>query len=254
MYLAHFSKDENRQIKLGAYYFHDKWDMIYPKELRGKIIEPEHDVKQLFDASVTLTQVLNKRLKAALTIESVYQFGLLSTPFHRVYFTDTTHNIERLPAQRFKLPLGLHITYYINDWSILRSYYRYYSDDFGIKAHTIELETPLKVLPFIVLSPFYRFYTQTGSIHFKPFAGHEVNSMYHTSDYDLAPLNAHKYGVGLKYTPLFGFSNKMELNKTTQKLSFKKLELRVSKYFRVEEKVITLKAFMATLGMTYIIN
>ncbi|HIF14844.1 MAG TPA: DUF3570 domain-containing protein, partial [Bacteroidetes bacterium] len=218
MYLAHFSKDENSQIKLRAYYFHDKWDMIYPEELREKIIEPEHDVKQLFDASITLTQVFNKRLKASLTIESVYQYGFLSTPFHRVYFTDTTHDIERLPDQRFKLPIGLYMTYYMNDWSILRTYYRYYSDDFGIKAHTVEFEIPLKVLPFIVVSPFYRFHTQTGSEYFKPFAKHNINSIYYSSDHDLAPLNAHKIGIGFKYSPLFGVLNKMDLSKLTKKL------------------------------------
>ena len=116
------------------------------------------------------------------------------------------------------------------------------------------IETPLKVMPFLVASPFYRFHSQTASIHFQPFAGHEINSEFQTSDYDLSEFSSHKYGIGIKYAPLFGFFNKINLDKDPQKIRFKKLELRASKYFRMDKSEIILKAFIITIGATFTIK
>ena len=154
------SKNENHQLKISGTAYYDKWKLIYPLELR-KYGGPELlsvDVKHLYDLSLTLTSVLNKRMRASLIVEGVYQNGLLSTPFHRVYFTDSTDYIEILPKQKFKIPVGLQWAVYLSDFAIARAYYRYYWDSFGIQAHTAELELPLKLGGAFRLTPFYRFH------------------------------------------------------------------------------------------------
>ena len=50
-----------------------------------------------YSLSVGLSHVMTKRLQMMLMVEPAYQEGLLSTPFHRVYFTDNTMKIEKLP-------------------------------------------------------------------------------------------------------------------------------------------------------------
>ena len=57
--------------------------------------------------------------------------------------------------------------------------------------------------------------------------------------------------IALVASILFGLFNKVDLAKAAKNLRFKKVELRVSKYFRMDETKVTLKAFMATLGITY---
>ncbi|MCB0401757.1 MAG: DUF3570 domain-containing protein [Flavobacteriales bacterium] len=256
LFVAKESKNKNRQFKLSTSYYRDDWDLIYPEELRKNKVGDQEllptNIRHLYDGALTYVQIINKRMKAALTVEAVYQQGLLSTPFHRVYFTDTiSHDIERLPDSRFKLPLGLHVNYKVNDFLITRLYYRFYLDDFGIKAHTIDMEYPLKVFKFLTVSPFYRFHIQTSAKYFAPFAQHIQDDVYYTSDYDLAEFMAHKYGVGLKYAPLFGlFKSKVPLTKKTE-LKFKKVEVRVAKYNRLIDNETVLKAFSLTGYITF---
>jgi len=252
--LTHLSKNENTQIRLSTSYYKDKWDLIYPYELRPFINDTLEDIKRSFNASLMFSQVINKRLKMALSIETVSQNGLLSTPFHRVYFNDTTHTIERLPNKRFKIPVAMYSSYYMNDRSILRFYYRFYTDDFDINAHTVQIETPIKISPSIVISPFYRIHTQEESKYFEPFAIHNPNAEYYTSDYDLSGFNSHKLGFGIKYSPLFGFFNKINSQNNQTKIKFKKLEIRTSKYFRLNKDGVILKAYIATFGVSYVIN
>ena len=252
--LTHLSKNENTQIRLSTSYYKDKWDLIYPYELRPFINDTLEDIKRSFNASLMFSQVINKRLKMALSIETVSQNGLLSTPFHRVYFNDTTHTIERLPNKRFKIPVAMYSSYYMNDRSILRFYYRFYTDDFDINAHTVQIETPIKISPSIVISPFYRIHTQEEAKYFEPFAIHNPNAEYYTSDYDLSGFNSHKLGFGIKYSPLFGFFNKINSQNNQTKIKFKKLEIRTSKYFRINKDGVILKAYIATFGVSYVIN
>ena len=116
--------------------------------------------------SLSFSQVINQRLQGSLLLDGVYQTGYLGLPFHRVYFNDGTPNIENLPSDRLKLPMGLRLNYFLGDKIILRSYYRYYIDSWGLQSHTASLEVPVKITPFFSISPFYRYYTQTAVKYF----------------------------------------------------------------------------------------
>jgi hypothetical protein len=146
----------------------------------------------------------------------VTRSGLLATSYQRVYFKNGGENYEHLPDQRFKLPVGIRANYFLNDRIILRSSYRFYSDNWGVQAHTAELELPVKITPFFSVSPFYRYYTQTAADYFAPYAIHASTEKYYTSDYDLSAFNSSYAGAGFRYTPekgVFGLKhwNMMEL-------------------------------------------
>jgi hypothetical protein len=95
-----------------------------------------------------LAQVVNKRMQVLLTVDPAYQAGLLATKYQRVYFTDGTVKSEELPDTRFKLPIGARLNYFAGNKVVIRTFYRYYQDNWGVKAHTFELETPIKMTPF----------------------------------------------------------------------------------------------------------
>jgi len=122
-------------------------------------------------------------------------------PFHRVYFTDNTVKSETLPNTRFKLPVGIRANYFLGNNIVLRSFYRYYHDDWGLTAHTAELETVFKITPFFSVSPFYRYYTQTGIDFFAPYQLHALTDTYYTSNYDLSKFNSSFIGAGLRFAP-----------------------------------------------------
>ncbi len=253
-FFTRFSKDENTNLKVKASYFNDRWELIYPYELRPNIYPLQHNRKETYNASVTVAQVINKKLRVAVSLENIYQRGLLSTPFHRVYFTDTTHDIERLPNSRSKMPISVFAGYYLSDRVIARASYRFYFDNFGINAHTLNLETPIRLRTEFRISPFYRFHIQSASWYFQPFAMHELGSEFQTSDFDLSAFHTHKIGIGIRYTPIFGFNNQFDLKKEERKIRFKKLEFRTARYYRVNQDGLILRAHIATLGVSYTID
>lgn len=181
------------------------------------------------------SQILNKKLQGSLALDFVKQEGLLSTPFQRVYFRDIedsfienfhlAEDIERLPDSRFKIAAGGRLNYYINETFILRTYYRYYYDDWGIKSHTLSFEIPIKITDKFTLYPSYRFYNQTAADYFAAYNQHLSTSDYYTSDYDLSKYSANQFGFGVSYTDIF---SKLHL----WKLGLKTIDLKYHKYDR----------------------
>lgn len=266
---AKTSQDGNRQLSLAGQVFFDQVTLINPIELRpnynGSATGKGNygtDTRQTYNFTATYSQVLTKRLQAAISTELVSQNGLLSTPFHRVYFRDnpapnlaptlnenfqprvaTAARIETLPRARFKYPVSLRLNYYASDLVQIRAFYRFYNDNFGITAHTFELELPVKITPFFVAYPFYRYHTQTAAKYFAPFMEHSVSDSYYTSDYDLSAFSANKVGLGLRYSPVYGIGRFRVPGKNAQGLPhvmrFKSLDLRYANYQQTGASIYT---------------
>lgn len=217
------SKDNNREFGLRFQSYFDKWNIIYPVELRGYQEKGENSGRNSFSLALSLAQVVNQRLQISVVAEPVYQQGLLATKYQRVYFKDGSLSTETLPKDRVKFPIGFRANYFMGDKMIFRSFYRYYADGWGVRAHTAELETPIKITPFVSISPYYRFYTQTAADYFAPFKLHNINDQYFTSDYDLSKFNSHFFGTGVRFAPPKGVLGMQRINS---------LELRYGHYNR----------------------
>lgn len=209
-----YSPNRNREISVSLSGFWDTWSLIFAEELRparpaGNNGEDDDDddnygtaPRTSYSASVVYNQVINKRLQIALLTDVVHQQGWLSTPFHRVYFQgQTAAKIEYLPSTRFKLPIGIRANYFLSDFAVLRGYYRYYWDDWGLQAHTVSLEAPLKLLQGFSLYPFARLYVQKAAKYFAPYKQHNLSEVFFTSDYDLSGFTSQMFGVGLRLAP-----------------------------------------------------
>ncbi len=230
--------DKGRSYTLAAQFNYDKWAIIYrlsklyPIEIRYSTEPLPTDSRFSTDGSITINQVINQKMQGMISLGVIYQWGLLSTPFHRVYFQEQENpDLERLPGTRIRIPFALRLNYYMNDWLILRTFYRYYIDGFGIQANTLLLETPLKITNFFSVYPYYRYYTQTASRYFAGYKKHHVTEQYHTSDYDLSRFNAHMLGAGLRYSPPLGINAKRIASQKTKTI-FKTIEFRYGQYWR----------------------
>ncbi len=222
----------NSEFTISGQAFIDQWQLFFPRELRNKVNVPTTN-RQSYNGQILFSQILSKRLQMGLSAEVIYMNGLLSTPFHRVYFADNSqHDIERLPNTRLKLPLGVRLNYYPFDQLVLRTYYRYYYDDFGINAHSFEIETPIKIGEQLTVSPFYRYHTQTASTYFAPYQTHLSTQNFYTSDYDLSALDSHKYGISIKYNPLYGLVRTKPFFKSNRVFMIKYIEARFANYNR----------------------
>lgn len=203
---AKTSQDKNTEIGLNIQAYFDSWHSIQPIELRPPGQEHEDDAyikepRNSFSGSLSLSQVVTRRLQVALIADGIYQQGQLATVFHRVYFTDGSLQSENLPDTRFKYPVGARLNYFIGNNIILRSYYRFYKDNWGLTAHTLNLELPVKVSPFLTIAPSYRYNSQYGLEYFAPYRQHNPASEFFTSDYDLSDFNSHFLGGRIKMQP-----------------------------------------------------
>ena len=188
-------------------------------------------------ATLSFSQVINQRMQGSVELDMVYQNGYLGLPFHRVYYNTGKDTIENLPSQRFKLPIGFRLNYFLGDNIIIRSYYRFYADSWGLVSNTANLEVPVKITPFFSISPFYRFYMQTAARYFAPYGVHTEQEQYFTSNYALAAFNSNLFGAGLRLAPPRGiFTNSLRV-----------LELRYGHYTQTTD----LNANIISLNLTF---
>jgi hypothetical protein len=215
---SYLLNDKNTELSIRANVFLDSWKIIYPFELR-----PFEDLgytplktnkRNSYAIGFGFSQILSKKAQGSISLDLVQQEGLLSTPFQRVFFKDRdaiiigngfqlADDIERLPSSRFKIAIGGRLNYYINEMFVLRSYLRYYQDNWGITSYTASIEAPIKLGDFFTLYPSYRYYTQTKADYFYKANDALSTDAFYTSDYDLSNFNAGEFGLGVSYTDIF---------------------------------------------------
>lgn len=206
------TKSKNGEFIAKFQTYLDQVKMILPIELRGPGAPSGSEARNTFAGSLGYSQIVNKNFQLLFLVDVVQQSGYLSLPFHRVYFTDGTVHQENLPDSRLKLPVSVRGSYFLGDNIILRGYYRYYTDDWKLTAHTLDLEVPVKISPYISVSPFYRYYSQQGTKYFKGYEEHTAASEFFTSNYDLSTFDSQFFGAGIKFTPLKGVFGIQHLN------------------------------------------
>jgi len=212
----HFSKkinDKSGELTAKAQVYLDQVSLVDPIEFRANPNERQRDYpktpRNTFAGSLSYSQIINQRLQIMFLADIVQQQGYLSLPFHRVYFADSSLHQEHLPNRRFKIPLGFRANYYLGDIFIIKAYYRFYKDDWGVVSHTANIEVPVKLTPFISVSPFYRFYSQTAADYFAGYRQHTSGDTYYTSNYDVSGFDSHFFGVGFRTAPTKGiFGNR----------------------------------------------
>lgn len=203
-----------------------------------------------FALSVSFSQILGKNTQMSLFADVVKQQGWLANPMQRVYFADVDNyfignpasipnytsaqntdvfmladDMERLPDSRLKVPIGVRLNHYFNEILTVRTYYRYYFDDWGLQSHTASVEVPIKIAQKFTLYPSYRYYTQSQIDYFAPFDSHLSTSAFYTSDFDLSQYDAHQIGFGITYTDIF-------TKFRTWKFGLKSIDLKYNNYHR----------------------
>lgn len=299
--IASLFNEKNTELSLKVNAYLDQWRPIYPTELDEYSLYGSNFLNQgyffgvsvldqngesstnylpsafkpvttvnrnSFSASVGLSQVLTKKLQVSFSFDLLQQQGLLSSPYHRIYFADKANfyigqaqyinnyesssntgvykladDIERLPDSRFKIPVGARLNYYINERFIVRTYYRFYSDNWDVQSHTASIELPVKLTDKFTVFPTYRYYTQTASKYYAPYETHLSTEQFYTSDADLATFDAYQYGFGLNYTDIFTAGK-------IWKFGLKNIDFRFNHYKRSDN----LTANIASIAFKFVIQ
>ena len=260
--LVKLFNEKNTELGIKGKAYFDKWMPIYPTELHeyGKYGNnflnsgyfsgvPVWDINGIgtsgykpsaftewsnanrnsYTMTLEFSQILSAKTQFSMSVDVVGQQGLLSTPYHRIYFADKPQyfigdhtyinnyeqtsnygvfrladDVERLPNSRLKIPVGGRFHWYLNDLATLRTFYRYYFDNWGVDSQTASVELPLKLSSNWVFTPSFRWYEQSQADYFAPYGVHLSTERYYTSDYDLSGFTSKQIGFGLGYKDIFG--------------------------------------------------
>jgi hypothetical protein len=197
------TKDRSGEFTAKVQTYFDEIKNVLPVELRWSsyLNSMKTFQRNTVAGSFSYSQIINQRLQVMVLADIINQNGYLGLPFYRVYFKDGSVRQEHLPSNRLKLPVALRASYFPGDRIIIKGYYRYYRDNWGINSHTANLEVPIKISPFVSISPFYRFYSQTASKYFAGFQQHAVTDDFYTSNYDLSRFTSNFIGAGVRLAP-----------------------------------------------------
>lgn len=183
--------EDNTQVSLNLQTYQD---LIRTVRFDGTV-EPDED-RDTFTAELGVDQILSpvSRLNVSATVTQ--QEGLLSTSFNSVLLNGSPA-IEVLPRERERVALATRYKHALFDDEAIEVGYRYYDDDWGIQAHTVELRYFTHAGERLLVEPNYRYYDQTGADYFATaFTGMPA---FLTSDSDLGDFTGHLFGVDLTF-------------------------------------------------------
>ncbi|MDE1207277.1 DUF3570 domain-containing protein [Tenacibaculum sp. LAR 2:5] len=271
--------EKNTELSISANIYLDTWKTIYPYELRpfsdggdgindalfiqntvtgnpnyNPIFNDFSDKgRNSYSFGLGFSQILHKNVQGSLAFDLTKQSGLLSTPFQRVYFSDIDDSFidnfqladanEKLPNNRLKIALGGRLNWYLNELLTIRTFYRYYFDDWGINSHTASIEIPVKITDKFILYPSYRFYNQTAADYFAAYEKHLSTNNFYTSDYDLSKYSSNQFGFGVSYTDIFSKAH-------IWKFGLKSIDVKFYKY----DRNTTFNSSLITAGFKFIMD
>ncbi len=172
--------------------------------------------------SIGFTQVLTPTTVANLNYGITVMEGQLGNTWNSVPLANGTRGAELLPSTRTRHALVLRASQWLPWNGALRAYYRFYADDWGIAAHSIEGQLMQRLTPSVYVGGYYRFHRQTGASFFTTLA--PLDAPLRVADSDLAPLDSQAVGGKIVVDwPLAGLVRAVHL------------ELAVERYFRTND-------------------
>jgi hypothetical protein len=162
-----------------------------------------NDTKSTVDLLFGVTQVVNRRMLVQLNYSYSNISGYLTDPFKVISMINTEGEVqeylyEHRPSTREKHAVFAQAKYHF-EHNILDSSYRFMTDDWGIKSHTIDLRYLIPFENGNFIEPHLRIYTQGSADFYQPFL-QQTNELPRnvSADYRIGVLDT--YTIGLKYS------------------------------------------------------
>lgn len=198
--------EKNTTLAIGLSH---SFDRVLPNE--GESITETQD-KGTTDGLIGVTQLLGPQTLLTANLTLGYANGYLSDPYKRVLFDDFPYNPgqpytvwpENRPGHKFRQVVYLSLQQYFEKVrGAAELGYRFHHDDWGVLAHTVSVQWNQKIGKILLVSPLFRFYTQTeADFYATHFPGDPSDPQvplpsYYSADYRLSALNSFTYGVSL---------------------------------------------------------
>ena len=149
------------------------------------------------NANVSASQLLSPTTVIDGGYGITYQHGTLDpSGWNAVPVSDGTTVDEILPHSRVRHAWSARLAQRIPQTdSTVKLSYRFYLDDFGVHAHTVELDAYQYLVSWLYVRASYRFHHQTGADFFTTDMPVTTSMAVRTADSDLAPFDAHEWSA-----------------------------------------------------------
>ena len=151
-----------------------------------------HTTRTGTSGTVSMTQIVTATTVVNVNYGITVLAGTMGNTWNSVPVAGGSRGAERLPDERVRHALVARASQFLPWNGVLRAYYRFYTDDWGIIAHSMEAQIMQRLSSVLYVGGLYRFHTQTGTTFFTTRAS--PAELLRVADSDLAPLDSHTIG------------------------------------------------------------
>jgi hypothetical protein len=215
------------------------WDKVYRdiKDANGRIVNDprfgNNDTKgpdiPFRDAdhrgyAVGVSQILTRSLIATFNYEVLTDQGYLQSPYRKVRYLSAATGTgfqqadQVYPNTRTSNAGSIEAKYYLWYRAAVTAQYRYFSDTWGIHAHTAELGYTHPAWKSWIFDGTFRFYTQNAASFYSDLFPRANSQNFEARDRELAAFNSFTIGGGASYD--FPIPRNRWVNKSSLTLRF----------------------------------
>ncbi|QOP42517.1 DUF3570 domain-containing protein [Sulfurimonas sediminis] len=183
--------EQNTALGIGISQSSDYWYPVFDREL------PRDDRKE-GKIDLSLNQLITPGFSLQGVFSYMYSEGFLSSPYHYV-LQDGFAKFENYPQTRTGKAFAFKGVYLLNPDNAMNFSYRYYTDDWDIKSHTVNIEELHDFSSHFTSGLRLRYYTQTKSNFVKALGSYSVNDPYFAIDYRMSAFDSYTIGLPFIY-------------------------------------------------------
>ena len=155
--------------------------------------------------SVGLSQILTRTLIGSFNYEVLTDQGYLQSPYRKILYLNPgaglgyTQAEQIYPNTRTSNAGSMQLKYYAPWRAAFTGSYRYFSDTWGIRAHTAEFGYTHPAFKSWIFDGSFRYYTQNAATFFSDLFPRANSQNFMARDRELAAFNSYTVGFGVSY-------------------------------------------------------
>jgi hypothetical protein len=154
---------------------------------------------------LSVSQVLTRNLLMGLYYEAIADEGYLNNPYRQVRYVDLaaargySFEAEIYPRTRSSNAIAVKARYHLPYRAAVQGGYRFYSDSWGIDAHTLDIGYTHPFKQAWLFEAGYRFYTQSSADFYSDLFPFQQAQNFLARDKELSTFVDHTIRVGVTY-------------------------------------------------------
>jgi hypothetical protein len=219
------------------------WDKVFRDiKVAGRIENDPafHDIADHRGYAVGLTQILTRNLIFNFNYEAITDQGFLGSPYRKIRFVDPTVAGKGFsladqiyPRTRTSNAASGQLKYFLPYRAAITGQYRYFTDTWGIVAHTVQVDYTHPAWKRWIFDGNLRFYHQNAANFYSDLFPRANYSNFMARDRELATFNSYTVGIGASYEfqmPRVRWINKSSFNVRFDHLLFDYKDFRNALY------------------------